>query len=59
MTGPQYQMIEHTALWPLPRRNGKRCYGSGAVIFGLAELVRFAPDRDINSDVVDVGFVAP
>jgi hypothetical protein len=31
-------------------------YGSEAVILGLAELVRLAPDRDIKSGIVDVGF---
>jgi hypothetical protein len=32
--------------------------GSEAVFFGLAELVRFVPDRYIKSDIVDVGFKA-
>jgi hypothetical protein len=31
-------------------------YGSEAVILGLAELVHLAPDRDIKSCIVDVGF---
>ena len=41
----------------VPPEHRARLLEMGLLVGTTVELVRFAPDRDIKSDIIDVGFV--